>query len=226
MQTVNAVNLPRLSTIVFDLGNVLVHFSHDQMCAQIGAICGRSGDDIQQLLIESGLQWSFERGLISPAELHVRLEDLVERKCDYHALRHAASDIFRLNAPLPPILDRLREQGYRLVLLSNTSVWHFEFIRETFDVLTRFDDYVLSYEVGAVKPEPAIFEATLQKLHCSPAEAFYTDDIAKYVEAGRSFGLQAEVFTDAAALVEHLRQRGVEVGDSCPKAQGSRSLGF
>ncbi|MDX1966487.1 MAG: HAD family phosphatase [Planctomycetaceae bacterium] len=202
----------RLATIVFDLGNVLVHFSHDQMCAQIGTVCGRSGAQVQQLLIDSGLQWSFERGLISPVELHARLETLVEQTCDYDALRHAASNIFRLNTPMPAILDRLRELKYRLVLLSNTSVWHFEFIQQNFDLLSRFDDYVLSYEVGAVKPEAAIFQATIGKLQCAPAEAFYTDDIAKYVEAGRGFGLQAEVFTDAATLVRHLRMRGVDIG--------------
>ncbi len=200
-----------LSTIVFDMGNVLVHFSHARMCAQIGEVCGCSQAEIERLLIDSGLQWNFERGLLSSIQMHARVQELMGRSIDPDALRLAASDIFQLNEPIVPVLDRLRELGLRLVLLSNTSVWHFEFIRDRFDVLQRFDDFVLSCEVGAIKPEPLIFNAALSKLQCPSASAFYTDDIPQYVAVGRSFGLQAEVFTDVPTLRRHLCDHGLAV---------------
>ena len=96
---------------------------------------------------------------------------------DRNALIDASSDIFTLNEPIVPLLDELRRLGVRLVLLSNTHPWHVDFVRRRFDVLDRFDELVLSYAVGAVKPEPAVFEATVKALRCSPSEAFYTDDI-------------------------------------------------
>ncbi|MCH7689346.1 MAG: HAD family phosphatase, partial [Planctomycetes bacterium] len=49
----------------------------------------------------------------------------------------------------------------------------------------------------------------LETIDCDPAECFYTDDIAHYVETARSYGLQAEVFTDAERLQKHLGQLGV-----------------
>jgi putative hydrolase of the HAD superfamily len=192
------------------MGNVLVHFSHDLMCRQIGALCNRTGADIRKLLFDSELQWKFERGLLSEAEFHRRVEELVAQQLDLPALVHAGSNIFQLNEPLMPILDALKARGHRLVVLSNTSISHFEFVQRNFDVLQKFDDYVLSYKVGAIKPEPAIFEAALQAIHCPPENCFYTDDIPQYIEAARKFGLQAEVFTDAHNLREHLRQRGIE----------------
>ena len=97
------------------------------------------------------------------------------------------------------------------MLLSNTSVAHFEFVRERYGVLDRFDEFVLSFEVGAMKPEPAIYEAALRAIRCAPGECFYTDDILDYVTAGRRFGLQAEVFTDVPSLRRHLEERGLEV---------------
>ncbi|MBI1346218.1 HAD-IA family hydrolase [bacterium] len=193
------------------MGNVLVHFCHDRMCRQIGDLCGRTGREIQQLLMESGLQWNFERGLISPAELHWQVQELVQQSIPVTELVQAASDIFELNEPIVPVLDSLRRQNYRLVLLSNTSVWHFEFIRDRFDVLDRFDAFVLSFEAGAIKPEPPIFEAALRTIHCEPQAAFYTDDIARYVEAGRTYGLHAEIFTDVPTLCGHLERLGVTV---------------
>ena len=193
------------------MGNVLVHFCHDRMCRQIGALCGQTGPDIRKLLFDSELQWKFERGRLSEREFHAELSRLVAAELALEALVEAGSDIFQLNEPIVPILESLKSQGKRLVLLSNTSVSHFEFVKRRFDVLQHFDDYVLSYEVGALKPEPAIFEAALRKIECAPQECFYTDDIAAYIAAAREHGLEAEVFTTAEALRGHLATRGVEV---------------
>ena len=198
-----------IRTCVFDLGNVLLHFSQDQLYSQVGAVCGRSAGEIHGALFESGLQESLERGLISEQHFHQEFQRLLNREVNFDEFRLAASDIFYLNAPIVPVLDALKAGRVRLVLLSNTSSTHFEFIHGKFDVLQRFDDCVVSFRVGAMKPEAAIFEATLQAARCEPAECFYTDDIAEYVVRGRSFGMQAEVFTDVATLKGHLTQRGV-----------------
>ena len=56
------------------------------------------------------------------------------------------------------------------------------FYEDIHPLLERFDALVLSYEVGAVKPEPAIFEAALKAIECRPAECFFADDIAGNIE--------------------------------------------
>ncbi|MCC7422276.1 MAG: hypothetical protein IT428_18515, partial [Planctomycetaceae bacterium] len=157
-----------IRTCLFDMGNVLLHFSHEKMCAQIGALCGLSELEMRALLHDSGTQLDFERGRMSEPEFHRWLVAKVAMDMEIDALRVAASDIFVLNEPMLPILDRLKELGIRLVLLSNTSVSHFEFIRERFDVLDRFDDFVVSFRAGAVKPEAPIYEAALALYILSP----------------------------------------------------------
>jgi putative hydrolase of the HAD superfamily len=203
--------MPALKTILFDLGNVIVHFSHDRMCDQIGEVLGRTGPQVRTLLIESGLMWDFERGKISEIDLLAALEKESGLKLDRATVAKATSDIFSLNEAIVPIIKSLKEQGLRLVLLSNTSSWHVEWVKQNWNVLDLFDQLVLSYEVGAIKPEPPAFEAALNAIQCQPAECFYTDDIAAYVAKGRDFGLQAEIFTDTDALRRHLRERGIEV---------------
>lgn len=193
-----------LKTFLFDMGNVLVHFSHDRMCEQIGLLCAKTGPEIRSLLFGDNVQLDFERGKYTNAQFHELIELRVEAKLLREQLEHAASNIFTLNEPLLPVLDELKRRGHRLVVLSNTSQPHFEFVRANFPVLQKFDDYVLSYEVGAIKPEPAIFHAALEKIHCAPAECFYTDDIPQYIAAGRAHGLQAEVFTDVPNLLRQL----------------------
>jgi putative hydrolase of the HAD superfamily len=198
-----------LRTLFFELGNVLVRFSHERMCEQIGALCGRTGPQIKACLIDTGLQWDFERGLCDESVFHQRLEAATDRRIPIDELRHAASDIFEPNDEVVSIVRTLKRSGYRLVLLSNTSIAHYEFIRSRWDLLEPFDEFVLSYEVGAIKPEQAIFEAALAAIRCRPEEAFYTDDIPAYVEAGRRHGLDAEIFTTAAALRAHLAARRI-----------------
>jgi len=200
-----------IRTVVFDMRNVLVRFSHERMCEQMGRLCGRAEREVRSLLIDSGLQWDFERGRVDEAGFHRRFEEAAGRRVPIGDLRHAASDIFEPTPGVGEIVRSLKGAGYRLVLLSNTSIAHYEFIRSRWDLLEPFDEFVLSYEVGAIKPEPEIFEAALKAIRCRPGEAFYTDDIPAYVEAGRTHGLDAEVFTTAEALRGHLRSRGVDV---------------
>lgn len=198
-----------IRTCLFDMGNVLVFFSHERMCQQLGQLCDRSTADIRQLLIDSGIQWDYERGRLTIEQFHEWFQSQTECSVTLPDLARAGADIFWLNEPIVPVLDQLKRQGIRLVLLSNTCQTHFEWVRDQFDVLQRFDSCVTSCAVGAMKPEPKIYEAALQQIGCSPDECFYTDDIPEYVAAGREHGLQAEVFVGVPTLVQQLQSRGI-----------------
>lgn len=198
-----------IRTVLFDMGNVLLHFSHERMCAQMGQLCGWTAAEVRSKFMDSGWLLDFERGRYSENQFHEWFQDLTQCSVPLPVLRRAMSDIFTLNEPLMPMLKALRLRGLRLVLLSNTSVCHYEFVRQNYPALDDFDDLVLSFRAGAVKPEQAIFDAALGTIGCAPSECFYTDDIPAYVSAGRAVGLDAEVFTDAAALRDQLGLRGL-----------------
>jgi putative hydrolase of the HAD superfamily len=200
-----------IRTFLFDLGNVLLYFSHERMCAQLGALCGRSDREMRTLLMDSGLHDDYERGRLSEAVFQQRLESLLEQDLDLTDLQRAGGDIFESNPPMLPVLDALRARGHRLVLLSNTNETHINWVRGHFDVLRRFDECVLSFRVGAIKPESAMYEAALRAIQCRPEECFYTDDIPAYVVRGREFGLQAEMFTGVDELRGQLNARGIEI---------------
>lgn len=201
----------QIKTFLFDLGNVLLFFSHERMCAQLGEICGKSAQQIRELLIDTEQHLVYERGEISEVEFHDWFQTVTQRDVPLTALRRAAADIFEENRSMCPVLDQLKQQGHRLVLLSNTNASHIHFIRETYDILERFDDLVLSYEAGAVKPDSRIYEEALSRIECAPQECFYTDDIPEYVSRGRTFGLQSEVYTNTESFLSQLKQRGLSL---------------
>jgi putative hydrolase of the HAD superfamily len=199
-----------LRTLLIDLGNVLLFFSHERMCAQVAEVCQVPLTDLHRILFQQQLQRRFERGEVSEEGFRRELEEALGRPLDAAALRRAGSDIFSLNAPMVRLLDRWKRDGYRLVLLSNTCVTHYDWVTEHFDLLHLFDHCVLSYQVGAVKPEAAIFQAALDTIECAPEECFYTDDIEEYVASARTYGLHAEVFRDIPTLTRQLERLGVK----------------
>jgi len=196
-----------IQACLFDMGNVLVKFSHTQMLEQMAVVCDCESELLREWLFESGRLLDFERGFISDDELHLQIEELIGKRIDQQKLRWAASDIFSVNEQIVPLLDELRKKEMPLVLLSNTSRIHFEHIRDQFSILDYFDSFVLSYEVGMIKPEPEIFERAAREAKTAPENCFFTDDILENIIAARQAGLQAEQFHHATQLSQFLKQR-------------------
>lgn len=200
-----------ITTCLFDMGNVLVYFSHQTMCENVAAVCDTSISAVQELLLNSGLNAQLECGQISEAQFHQQIEANLGKPVDFKALKHAVGNIFQLNESIVPLLDELRALKVRLVLLSNTSITHLRFIQENFDVLNRFDAFTTSYESGALKPNAAIYEDALRNANCPAQDCFYTDDIEDYVIGARHFGINAEVYTETSLTRTALQQLGVAV---------------
>ncbi len=202
-----------IETCFFDMGNVLVHFSHEKMCQNVAAATGTSLQQSKEILLGSGLQWQLERGEITEEQFHAAFEEHVGHSVNFEALKLAAADIFWLNDSIVPLVTELKQLGMRLVLLSNTSVTHLDFIHQNFSILEHFDAFTTSYEAGALKPEPAIYEDALGKANCRPEQCFYTDDIEDYVLQARTFGIHAEVYTETDRTRSALIALGVGLTD-------------
>lgn len=194
---------------LFDMGNVLVHFSHELMCDQIGQLCDQPGKQVHDLIIHSGLFEKMETGSLTEAEFHRDFQSLVQKEIPFEDLKRAASDIFELNEEILPILEELKQSGMRLIVLSNTGSSHIDFIRKNFQVLDYFDDFTLSYEVGALKPSEIIYRDAIEKSGFTPEECFYTDDILHYIEEARKLGIQAEQFQGADPLRKAMKTHGI-----------------
>jgi putative hydrolase of the HAD superfamily len=195
-----------IKTCFFDMGNVLVHFSHERMCHNIARLCDWTTAQTTTFLLEEGRQWQLERGEISEQQFHDEFCQATGKAIDFDQLRHAAADIFWLNESIVPVLHRLKSAGMRLVLLSNTSVTHLRFIERNFSVLQLMDERVTSFEVGALKPDSKIYEFALSQAQCSPRECFYTDDIEAYVRKAETFGIHSRVFTTTEKLLTSLSE--------------------
>ncbi|MCW2689994.1 MAG: haloacid dehalogenase [Mycobacterium sp.] len=85
------------------------------------------------------------------------------------------------------VLKGLSEQGFRTAVVSNIS---FD-IRPAFEAMgvARYvDEFVLSFEVGAVKPNPPIFETAVSRLGVAADEALMVGDSEEADGGARTIG--------------------------------------
>ncbi len=194
--------------LLFDLGRVLVHFDFARAYTALESFCSCPAAEMPKRLFTTDLVQRLETGRIAPEEFHVRFSELLGTNLDYPRFCEIWTSIFT-HELIPESLIESLAARYRLVLLSNTNPIHFEMIRATYPHLRHFHDLTLSYEVGALKPEEAIYRAAVERAGCEPEECFYTDDIPEFVEGGRRIGLDAVQFESHAQLVRELRARGI-----------------
>jgi putative hydrolase of the HAD superfamily len=194
-------------TIFFDLGNVLIFFSHQKMCEQVANYCSLDLELVKTMLLEHG---DFhERGHTNSKMIFDEFCRLSQKNLNFETLMNRFSDIFEPNDPVIAIALELKKKGHRLFLLSNTCDAHFTFALSQFPFLKSFDGYVLSYEVGARKPEKKIYEKALEIAGCRKDECFYTDDILSYIETARSLEIDAEQYKTPHDLIQHLNTRKI-----------------
>jgi putative hydrolase of the HAD superfamily len=89
-----------------------------------------------------------------------------------------------------PALMDLRDAGARLAVVSNWD-WSLTDVLGGLGLLPLLDAVITSAEVGAPKPEAAIFEAALSALGCEAADAVHVGDSAENdVEGARAAGIR------------------------------------
>src|SRR4051794_31012791 len=146
--------------IYFDMGNVLLHFSHERMAEQMARVAGIEPALSWRILFEGGLEWAFERGELTREEFYNRYCEAAGKTADIDQLDAAGNDIFELNAPIIGPVGRLAEAGYRLGVCSNTTLSHWTYCTGRFRVLTSvFAVHALSYKLKAMKPEEPFYVA-------------------------------------------------------------------
>jgi putative hydrolase of the HAD superfamily len=129
----------------------------------------------------------------SLAELRGRCAAILSRELGREITVETMMETIRFRAfeDAAPALADLRGLGLRLVCASNWDV-------SLPEVLARcgldgsLDGVVTSAEVGARKPDPAIFAAALELAGCAPDEAVYVGDSPEEdVEGARAAGIRA-----------------------------------
>ena len=112
--------------------------------------------------------------------------------------------------PMPGMRDLIADLAVRhtLVLLSNVDQYYWQTIQNNHEELKYFSHLILSWEVGAAKPDEEIFHRAMNVVGAAATECYLIDDKPENVNAAIGLGMQAHHFTNLENLKEALNKLG------------------
>ena len=180
-----------IKAIIWDLGGVLVRTGDLQPRDHIAARFGMTRWELSRLVfghlddrgpqigaISLDQHWEYVR-----STLGISLDEIPEFRREFFA-----GDV--LDKDLADYVRALK-LNYRTALLSNALANLRKLLEEEWFIDDAFDQIVISAEVSLVKPDPAIYQLTLDKLEVNADEAVFIDDYDRNVFAAQALGIQA-----------------------------------
>jgi putative hydrolase of the HAD superfamily len=179
-------------TFLYDIGRVLLDFDFESSLARLlPQDCADPHERLGRLLDRKD---EFESGAINADDYIEWALGVIGSQATPDEFRHAWRHIFTPNEPMWETVRGLSAAGHRLILFSNTNAIHCPWLFETHPGFSLFDEAVLSFEVGSIKPHPPIYQHALDAHSLDPASTLYIDDLPENIATGRKFGLHCHQY--------------------------------
>jgi putative hydrolase of the HAD superfamily len=186
-----------IKTIIFDLGGVIITLDQQQAQKRFEDL---GLTDVAKRLdpyTQQGIFGDLEEGKISAETFRQELSLLVGHEVTFEQCCYAwqgyAKELPQRNLD---VLRKLKAEGYRLILLSNTNPFMMEWVDSP-----RFDghghgirDYMdacyLSFQMKVMKPADSFFRRVLMAEQVPPSECLFVDDGPRNVAAASQIGIR------------------------------------
>ncbi|KJJ84079.1 HAD-superfamily hydrolase [Candidatus Omnitrophus magneticus] len=202
-----------IKAIFFDLGNVIVRFDFNILEKGLSPYGYKPTENMWDFIVYDKLPVKYMRGKITSSKFYEFVSRRFKIKASYREFYEVWNSIFYPYPEVEEIINNLKEKYPKipLILVSDTNEEHFGYVKNNYKILNKLDHYVLSHEVGAVKPNSKMYTSALKLAGVPARNVFYTDDRDDLIKSARSMGLRAFQFTGHTGLREQLLNCGMEV---------------
>ena len=107
------------------------------------------------------------------------------------------------------MIEDLAARGVVMHGLTNMSVEAWPGVRAMSPAFARLHTVIVSGEEGLIKPDPAIYALTCERVGLAPGEMLFIDDSRPNIDAAAALGFHVHHFTDPAALRPALERHGL-----------------
>jgi putative hydrolase of the HAD superfamily len=152
--------------------------------------------------------FELEKGRMTEADFLAKLGSALEQDLGRPVQMEGFSEVYfaqlQTNPEMVDYLRSLKERGLRLAMLTNNvAEWEPRW-RSMLPVDEIFELVVDSAFVGMRKPEPEIYELTLERLGLTAPECVFVDDIDINCEAARELGMHAVHFVSSEQAIAEI----------------------
>ncbi len=182
---------------MFDLGGVIMTIDQPSAVERFKEIGLKDADTRLDPYTQSGIFGDLEEGKITDREFIRELSKLVGRELSYDECKYAWRG-YTKEVPMRNIkvLDKLKNMGYRLILISNTNPFMMDwamssdFSGDGRPLSAFFDSLYMSYKMKVMKPNERMFSEIIRQEGINPEETLFVDDGPKNVSMGKALGLK------------------------------------
>jgi epoxide hydrolase-like predicted phosphatase len=206
--------MAEIEAVVSDFGGVLttpLMASFLALQDEVGITPENFGEAIRAVREEDGENplYALERGETTEDDFLERLNDGLEPLLGHRPQLHRFGELFfgalNPNEPMIELMRELKADGLRMAMLTNNvREWEPRW-RAMLPVDEIFETIVDSAFVGARKPEPRIYELTVERLGLPAGACLLVDDLAVNCDGARDAGLQAVHFQDNEQAIAEIR---------------------
>ena len=186
----------KITTILFDLGGVIMTIDQSEAVRRFTEIGLKDACKQLDPYTQGGIFGDLESGKISDEEFRAELSVTIGHEVTWEQCQYAwmgyCGGVPERNLKL---LLNLREQGYRVVLVSNTNPFMMAWAMDgDFDgkgnPLSHYvDKAYLSYECKVMKPNERFFRIVTAEEKIIPNETLFVDDGPRNVAAASQLGM-------------------------------------
>lgn len=201
-------DLSRIRAVILDYGEVLCVRPKRDALNRIAEVFGIEPTRFFELYGTS--RDPYDQGVISAAEYWKDFarragtgvnDSLVEQ------LRSLDTEMWSsINPEMLQWVAMLDAAGLTTALLSNMQHDMAAYARKNFSWLKHFDHQILSCELRLIKPDPAIFKKSIERIGANPQEILFVDDRQPNVDGAKSMGIAAIRFENTKQLRQELQE--------------------
>lgn len=199
-----------ITTIIFDIGNVLAGFAWKEYFQGFGYSKETLGR-IAAATVESGVWKEYDRGFLTDDALmdaFIANDRGIEKELR-EALGNIRGMLVKYDYAIPWVKE-LKEKGYRVLVLSNFASCAFRDCQDVLGFMEYVDGGILSFREKLVKPQPEIYRLLIDRYGLIPEECVFLDDTKENLTAAEKFGIRTIHFKSREQAVEELSEMGVE----------------
>lgn len=201
---------PNITTLIFDLGGVLVDWNPSYLYKQIFQSTSSMDWFLENIC---SMDWNEEqdagRTIVEANQILIEQYPNFEKEI----LAYYGRWEEMLAGPIEgtvSILEALKNDGrFRLVALTNWSAETFPIARRRFPFLAYFEGILVSGDEGMKKPDPKIYELLLDRYQIDRNTALFIDDSLKNVRGGEAVGIESLRFLSPYQLEMEFESRGI-----------------
>ncbi|MGM9428764.1 HAD family hydrolase [Hydrogenophaga sp. MI9] len=204
------------NVVVFDLGGVVFNWQPTVLLRQV--LPARAVDEasaqhwvreIFQAFDPDGIWSQFDLGHVTPEELAMRVARRTGLAVDeVAAVIDGLAPHMRVKDDTVALIHELKAAGHRLVYLSNMPHGLSHWIEDDHPFADWFEDGIFSARVALIKPDPAIFRLTVERLGVRDPAPVFIDDAQRNIDAAHALGWRGVRFETAG----HVRAQLVNSG--------------